>query len=174
INITSSTSTLDNVSAGELLAPTYAQLLTSRQVLQPVVAQHPGLTLNQLSALVTAKPQPNTTLIELDVENSNPDMAMQLANEISQSFAYYSNAQLLGSVQISPAVRPSDPIKPKPLLYTEIGTLVGLGLALSLIVIFEWIDDRMARSEEVQELLGIETLTAIPKLSREQLTKNAV
>jgi capsular exopolysaccharide synthesis family protein len=165
VSITTSSSSLDNISASQLIAPTYAQLLTSRQVLQPVVARHPGLTLNQLSASVTAKPQPNTTLIELDVESGNPDTATQLANEISQSFANYSNAQLLGSVQISPAARPSDPIKPKPLLYTEIGILVGLGLALALIVLFENIDDRLERPEEVGELLDLETLAMLPRFS---------
>lgn len=171
INMTSSTSSYDNVSASELIAPTYAQLLTSRQVLQPVLARHPGLTFNQLSSMVTAKPQSNTTLIELDVENSNPNMAMQLANEISQSFAFYANAQLLGSVQVSPTVRPDRPIRPQSLLYTEIGALVGLGLALALVVLFEWIDDHLGRPEEVGELLDLETLATLPLLSSKHLCK---
>src|SRR3989442_1675863 len=52
--------------------PTYAQLLTSPPVLDPVVERHAGLTLDQLRAMITVKPQPNTALIELDVENTNP------------------------------------------------------------------------------------------------------
>jgi len=177
INLESSTSAYDNVNASQLSATSYAPLLTNAEVLRPVLVQHPGLTLQQLSAMVTVKTLPNTSLIELDVDNGNPALAAQLANEISQSFAFYAQkylfasyakSQLLGTVVIVPAQTPIDPIRPKPLTNAGIGALVGLGLALSLIIIFEWMDDRLARPEEVQELLGTETLTILPKLSRRQ------
>ncbi len=110
VNLYSSPSPLENVSASQLAAPTYAQLLTSPPVLEPVLARHPGLTLKQLGAMVTAKSQPNSSLIDLDVENSNPQLAARLANEISQSFASYTNTQpsytntqLRGIILIVPA-----------------------------------------------------------------------
>jgi len=165
IDIQSSTSTFDNVSASEQIAPTYAQLITSARVLKPVVAHHPGLTLVQLQGMVTAKFQGNTALIEIAVDNSDPDLAVQLADEVGQSFAHYANTQLPGSVFTLPAERPISPLRPKPSLYAGIGALVGLGLALSLIIIFEWIDDRLKRPEEAEDLLGVETLTVIPRLS---------
>jgi len=181
INLESSTSAYDNVSGSQLAATTYASLLTNPEVLKPVLAQHPQLTLKQLSDMVTAKVQPNTSLIELDVNNSDPGLAAQLANEIAQRFAFYAKihlfpvstkTQLVDSVVIVPAQTPVDPIRPKPLTYAGIGALVGLGLALSLIVIFEWMDDRLAGPEEVQKLLGMEILTVIPFLSRKQRIKN--
>ena len=153
--------------------PTYAQLLMSPGVLGPVASLHRGLTIQQLSAMITVKPQLNTQLIELDVENRNPQFAMQLANEVSQSFAQFSNSQLPATIQILPAQEPKVPIRPKVLQNTAIGALVGLGLALALIVIFEWIDDHPASPEEVQELLGMGVLAVIPQLSRKQLTKKA-
>jgi polysaccharide biosynthesis transport protein len=161
-----------NLQAGVQAIPTYAQLITSPVVLNPVVARHPGLTYQQLSAMITVKPQSNTLLIELDVENSDPRLAAQLANEVSQSFEQFSNTQLPGTIQILPAQVPLEPIRPKALVDTGIGALVGLGLALVLIIIFEWLDDRLASSEEVQELLGIEALTVIPHLPRRQRTKS--
>ncbi len=169
VNIGTSTSPNDNFTGSQLAAPTYAQMLTSPQVLRPVLAHHPGLTLKQLSDMVAAKPQPNTSLIELDVDNTDPNFAAQLANEISQSFVSYAAAMhLSGTIQILPAEKPTDPIRPKPLSYTGIGALVGLGLAIALIIIFEWIDDRLARPEEVQELLGMEIFAILPRLSRHQ------
>ena len=152
---------------------TYAQLLTNPSVLSPVVAQHRGLTIQQLSAMITAKPQLNTQLIELDVENKDPRLAMQLANEVSQSFAQFSNSHLPATIQILPAQEPKVPISPKVLQNTAFGALVGLGLALALIVIFEMSDDRPASPEEVQELLGMGVLAVIPHISRKQLTKQA-
>lgn len=177
VNLESSTSAYDNFSASQLAATTYAPLLTNPEVLKLVLAQHPELTLTQLNNMVTVKVQPNSSLIELDVDNSDSELAAQLANEIAQSFAFYAETRLfalytktqpLATVEIVPAQTPVDPIRPKPLTYAGIGALVGLGLALSLIFIFEWMDDRLARSEAVQELLGMETLTVLPKLSRRQ------
>ncbi len=174
INLPSTSSlSYDNVSASELVAPTYVQLISSPQVLRPVLTQHPTLSLSQLSSMVIAKPQPNTALIEIDVDNGNPDLAMQLANEVGQSFESYANTQLPGGVLTLPADKPLSPIKPRPLQYAGIGALVGLGLSLLLIIIFEWMNDLLTRPGEVQELLGMETLAVIPRLPRKLRNKSA-
>ena len=173
LNLGTTASAYDNVNASLQAVPTYAQLVMSPEVLTPVVARHPGLTLEQLGAMITVNTQPNTQLIVIDVENSDPQLAMQLANEVSQSFAAFANAQLPSSVLILPAQKPIEPIRPKVLHDTGIGALVGLVLALALIVIFEWIDDRLANPEEVRELLGAEILALIPRLSRKQRTQKA-
>ena len=173
---TPSQSAYESLSASVQAVPEYAQLLTKDAVLKPVVGKHRGLTLQQLRAMITVKPQTNTQLIELDVENSNPQLATQLANEVSlsfQNFAQSSNAQTQVNIQILSAQQPTEPASPKVLQNTVIAALVGLGLALALIVIFEWIDDRLARPEEVQELLGTEIMAVIPRLSRKQRTKKA-
>jgi capsular exopolysaccharide synthesis family protein len=62
-------------------------------------------------------------------------------------------------------------VSPKPLPNGALGALVGLGLAIALIVFFEWIDDRPSSPEEIQELLGVEILISLPRLSRKQHTK---
>jgi len=169
----SNSSAYDCLTASTGAVPTYAQLLTNPVILGPVVAQHPGLTLEQLTSMISVKPQSDTQLIELDVNADNPRLAMQLANDISSSLTQVVNSQLPGTVQVLPAEQPTDPIRPRPLQYTGIGALVGLGLALSLILLFEWSDDRLANPEEVQQLLGMETLAFIPKLSRFQRKKQA-
>lgn len=166
---TPQTTPYDCTTAGIEALPTYAQLIESPTVLNSVVVQHKGLTVSQLAAMVTVKPQSNTLLIEVDVANKDPQLAMDLANEVSQSFVQYSNSQLPGKVQVIPAQLPINPTGIKPSLAGAIGALVGLGLALALIVIFEWIDDRPGSLEEVQELLGMEVLTVIPQLPRRQI-----
>ncbi len=168
INFGSASSAYDNTTASLEAVQTYAQLLTSPDVLNPVLTQHRGLTLKDLEAATVVKPETNTQLIEVDVDSRDQSLAMQLANEICQSFQQYANAQLPISVQVLPAELPTDPIKPQPLLYTGIGALVGLGLALTMIVIFEWLDDRLSGPEEVQELLGMEALAIISQVSRKQ------
>ncbi len=173
LNVGTSTSAYDNLTASELAVPTYAQLLTTSPVLDPVAEQHPGLTSGQLRAMITVRPQANTPIIVLDVDNTDPHLATELATEVSQSFATFANSRLSGTVQVLPTQEPTSPIRPKVQSNTLTGALVGLGLALALIVIFEWLDDRLKSAEEAQELLGMEILTVIPWLSHKQRTRRA-
>ncbi len=173
VSFDTSNSGYDNTSAALEAVPTYAQLITSPKVLNPVIAQHPGLTLKTLLPLIVVKPQSNTQIIELDVSNRDPQLAAQLANEIGQSFSQFSNTQLAATVQVLPAQTPTDPTQPKPSTDALIGALVGLGLSLTLVVAFEWLDDRMDNPDEVEELLHQELLTVIPYLSQRERIKNA-
>lgn len=167
----SNTSPYDSTSASLAALPTYASLITNPIVLDPVVAQYKNLTLDQLNNMLSVQPQSNTQIIELDVKNSDPQLAMQLANDVSRRFKDYVNSQFPANVQILPAQLPTAPVSPRPLPNAVLGALVGLGLAIALIVIFEWIDDRPSRPEEIQELLGMDILINLPRLSRKQYTK---
>jgi capsular exopolysaccharide synthesis family protein len=53
------------------------------------------------------------------------------------------------------------------------GALAGLGLSIALVVLFEWIDDRLTGPDDVRTLLSLDPLTVIPELSAQQRTKNA-
>jgi polysaccharide biosynthesis transport protein len=167
----STTSPYDNINASLAALPTYAQLITTPVVLTPVLQEHPGLTLQQLTSMISVKPQTNTQLIEIDVESSNPREAMQLANDVSQSFADHTSGQYVNGIQVIAAVLPTQPVRPRPLRDAGIGALVGLGLALALIFLFEWIDDRPGSPEEVQEIIGLDTLAVIPRLARKERKK---
>jgi polysaccharide biosynthesis transport protein len=164
----SGTSAYDNVNASLAALPTYTQLITNPAVLTPVIEKHQGMTLPQLTSMISVKPQISTQLIELDVESSNPQEAMQLANDVSENFAQYVNGQLPNGIRVIPALLPTQAVRPRPLRDAGIGALVGFGLALAVIFLFEWIDERLASPEEVQEIVGLETLAVIPQLSRKE------
>jgi len=164
----------DNAIATLTVIPTYVNLVTSPKVLDPVANAH-GLTDKQLAGMVTVKQQSATEIIELDVKNSDPHLAQQLANEIAQSFVQFTSSQLSTGAQFNviQAQEPTTPAQPQPGQDAIIAGLAGLGLSIALIIFFEWIDDRLANPEEVQSLLGTDVLTVIPALSQKQRSKNA-
>ncbi|TMC23769.1 MAG: polysaccharide biosynthesis tyrosine autokinase [Chloroflexi bacterium] len=167
--ISTSQSPYENASAALELLPTYARLVANPQVLQPVATKY-KLTVKQLTEMITVKPQSNTQIIEIYVESSNPVVATSIANDVAQNFAQYSRNGLNGmaQIQILPALEPTTPLRPRPLQDASIGSLVGLGLALALIVAFEWIDDRLTNPEEIRKLTGQDALAVLPELSRKQ------
>lgn len=172
VSFTSSPSGYDNTTASIEALPTYGLLVNSPQVLTPIASAH-HMTLKELLPMVSVKPQSNTQIIDLYVNNKNPVLAAQLANEIGQGFAKFANTQLSATVQVQPAIVPTSPLQPKPSQDALLGAAIGLGLSLGLIVAFEWIDDRMENPDEVPELLNLELLTVIPSLSQKERMKNA-
>jgi capsular exopolysaccharide synthesis family protein len=163
INVDTTSSNTSNAPSSIVAVPTYAQLLTNPLVLNPVVAKHRGMTLKQLNEMITIKPQTNTQLIEFGVKSSDPRLATQIANEVGQSYLLYTRSQLPGTLQMLPAQVPTEPISPKTSQDTLVGALIGLGLAVTLILIFEWVGDRLSSPENAQELLEQEILAVIPR-----------
>lgn len=159
-------STHPSISDSLQAVPTFAQLITIPTVLDPVVAQHPGLSVPDLLSMVSVKPQTNTQIIELDIQAADPHLAADLANQLSQSFARYANGNTPGTVQIIPASAPSFPMQPRPLQVAGIGALVGLILATLLSTLFEWISNRPTSVEQIQKLVGVEILALLPRYSR--------
>ena len=160
LTVSTSQSAYDNATAALELQSTYSQLITKPQVLEPVASKY-HFTLEQLADMIAVKPQSNSQIIEVDVTHSNPQLAMQIANDIAQSLTQFSITRLNGIVQINvlPAIEPTIPIHPRPLTDSLLGALFGLALAHALIIIFEWLDDRINNPEDVQRLLGVEALT---------------
>lgn len=174
LTVGASQSAYDNATASLELQSTYSQLITKPQVLAPLTSKY-HLTLEQLTGMITVKPQSNSQFIEVDVTDSDAQRAALIANDIAQSLAQFSISRLNGVVQVNilPALQPTAPIRPRPAIDALLGALVGLGLALSLIVVFEWMDDRIYNPEEVQQKLGMEVLSIIPALSHAQKMQKA-
>lgn len=168
VNLDSSPSSSDNITASELAVPTYAQLIATAAVLGPVAARHPGMTVQQLNAMLVVNPQSNTQLIVLDVQHNNPHLAMQLANEISQSFVQFAQGRLAGAITFVAATLPTRPIGPTALQKASLGAVAGLGFALALIVVFVYLEDLPTSAAEVQALLDVEPLATISQVPRKQ------
>jgi len=160
-------SSYENTSASLEAVPTYAQLVVSPSVLEPVVTHHTNVTLAELSAILSADTVANTTLIKVSVESNDPVLATQLANEICQSFEQFATGQLPVSIHILPADQPRSPVRPKPLSDTLIGALAGIGFSVAFILVFEWVD-HLVDLDQLQDVLDMEVLGAIAQLPRGQ------
>ena len=146
--------------------PTFAQLITTPSVLVPVAKQHPGLSAQDLQSMLTIKPQANTQIIELDVQAGSPTLAAELVDQVSQSFAAYANTGAPGTVRFLPAQIPTQPLQPRPLEDTSLGTLVGALLMVLFAWCVEWLRNRANSVEQIQELLDMDVMALLPRIPR--------
>src|SRR5690348_13851593 len=74
---------INDLLASNQLVQTEAMLATSDPVLRDVAAQYPGMSVAQLSKMVTASSRLNTQVFEINVQDTNPKHAAQIANDIA-------------------------------------------------------------------------------------------
>lgn len=93
-----------DILTSERLARTYAKLLTTRPVLEQTLLElglNNPLTADDVKDAVSVQPVRDTTLIELSVEDTEPERAIALANKIPEVFARYNEQVQLGRFQDS-------------------------------------------------------------------------
>ena len=75
------------VTTGSRLAETYAELMLKRSVLETVIANLDLVqTPDQLARSITINGVSGTNLLELNVRNTNPQLAADIANEVARVF----------------------------------------------------------------------------------------
>src|SRR5437868_944520 len=142
--------------------------MTKRPVLQKVITD---LNLQtdpvNLSHQIVVTPEPNTTILDVAVRDTNPAQAMNIANTLVNDFIVQvketqlseATAQTANSkdnlVIVSPAVQPTDPVFPKPLLNIGLGLFMGLIVGVGLAFVLDYLDQSVRNDEILRERVGL-------------------
>lgn len=164
--------TFDAVQAAQVSARTYGNLFTSPNIAALASRRLGGTpTRDDLAAKVTAEPVPETQLLQISLQDSDPQRAKRLADVYTRTFLDYVRARLAKATRVSvsladPPSVPDTPIKPKPTLYVLIAILIGLGVGAALAILRDRIDLRLRTSEQVEAEAGIPVLARLPRRGR--------
>lgn len=161
------TQMLDNnvLQANLQLAKTYATIAQSRTVEQNVInSLGLSMTVQELNALISINPVKTTEILEIQVTNTNPELAASIANTMSYEFSKAVIAiKKVDSVStVDTAVTPVNPVKPNKKLNVLIAFVVGLMASVGLVFLLEYMDNTVKTSDDVEKLLGIPVLGVIP------------
>lgn len=151
--------------ANQQLAKTYGTIAQSRTVEQNVIKDlNLPLTVEGLDKLITVNPVKNTEILEIQISNTNPELAANIANTMAQEFTkVVIDVKKVDSVSIvDPAVIPDKPVKPNKTLNVLIAFVVGLMASVGLAFVLEYMDNTVKTSSDVEKLLGIPVLGVIP------------
>jgi capsular exopolysaccharide synthesis family protein len=153
---------------------TYASLVTEPTLLYKAGSQL-GLNMRpeDLAKEVHATPVPNTTKLDVAVQDTNPALATSLANQLVTDLIAQVNdfqrkaAQNPNSpasdylVVVSPAVLPDRPLSPNIPLNIALAFAAGLLAALGLAFVLDSFDQSIKSDAELTERLGLFVLSHI-------------
>lgn len=155
------------------LVSTYSKLITSRTLVQKVIA---NLNLNISegaiigSTIVSRVEQ--TQLIQIRVRNTNPELACKIANEIAKVFSeQIKDIYNINNVYIVDKAIPSGtPYNINHKKDLGISALIGFVLSSGLILLYYLLDNTVKSEEQLEENIGVKNLINIP-LEKKQKNK---
>lgn len=157
--------TYSDLQAGTQLVKDYSELIKSRFVLEAVIEQL-GLPLSyeKLSRKVTVSTPADTRVISIAVTNSNPVMAMKIANAIRETAStHICNVMDIEAVNIVETANvPTHKASPSVGKNTMLGGMLGILMVAAIVILSHLMNDTIQTEEDVEKYLGISTLAMIP------------
>lgn len=161
--------TNQDLQAGSYLVNDYKEVITSNEVLSSVISQENlSLSTSELSNMISVNIPTDTRVISISVEDTDAKEASDIANTIREVAAekIKSVTKVDDVTTLEAAEVASKPSSPNIKRNAALGALVGGFLAIVGILVFEVLDDRVRRPEDVEEVLGMTLLGVVPDIDK--------
>lgn len=157
--------TYNDLQTGTQLTQDYMELVTSRPVLEQVIAVlNLDMEPEDLQDMISVETPEGTRILNISVESEDPKEAKEIADAVRDSVSIQiteiMDADAVNTVEEGNL--PSNPSSPSLPRNIAIGALLGLVLAMGVIVLIFVLDDTIKTPDDVEHYLGLNTLTSIP------------
>lgn len=162
-----STVTNDQINSAKNLVPTYALIICSHAVLDPVIENlNLSISFERLKGKISVSAIEDTQVMEISVNDANPRLAEKIASEILVVAPdVLVDTVGAGSVKIvESAYSTHTPIAPNKKSYTLMGALGGVVLVAAIIILRALLDRTYKTELDVQSDLGLSVLGVIPSI----------
>ena len=157
--------TTQDVQLGSLLVKDYKEIILSNKVMEDSAEKSgTGITAKELAKKVSVEAPKDTRIISITVQDKDPQVASDLANTVKEVSAdQIKEVTKIDDVttleEAKAATSASSPNIPKNGI---LATALGFILAVAGVVLFELLDDRVKRAEDIEETMGLVLLGVVP------------
>ena len=162
---------LSDLQIGASLTADYEILLLSRPMMESVI-QNLALedtTAQTLRRQITISNPADTRILQITVEDKDPELAAQIANEMAELGITWLPAVMDSSAPniAEDAVIPNKPSSPSLFKNTLIGALAALLLYSAIVLIRYLMNDTIRSSDELERYFGLVPLAVVPECGQE-------
>lgn len=174
------TVTYSDVQLGTQLTKDYAELITSRLVLEKVIEDlsladtTEDMDYEAMLEKVEVTTPTDTRILSITVTDTDPVMAMNIANSVREAAAVHiKNVMDIEAVNVvETANLPMEKASPSITKWTLIGGCIGAFLVMAVVLLIFFMDDTIKTSDDVEKYLGLSTLALIPLDTQQSAAKN--
>ncbi|NDI34890.1 YveK family protein [Chengkuizengella sediminis] len=170
---------INDIRTNTELISTYSVIIKSPAILDIVIEE---LELDRSSGTlknqINVKPENNSQVVSIVVEDENPVLAADIANTIANVFKIrivelmnVDNVSILAEAKVSE--NPS-PIKPNPTLNVAIAIIIGLMAGVGLAFLLEYLDNTVKTEQDIEKLLELPVLGSISQIREQEEKTSAV
>lgn len=149
----------------------YAQLATSRELMQRVISRlNLNLTPDRLASKIRSAVAENTVIIVITVTDPSPAAAQEIAKAESELFTVYlteletpldESASPVKASVVDPASYDARQVSPQPAANLVIAGVLGLLVGLGVALLRELLDNTISSAEDVETIAGAPVLASI-------------
>ena len=157
--------TTQDVQLGSLLVKDYKEIILSNKVMEDAAEKSgTGLTAKELARKVSVEAPKDTRIISITVQDKDPQVASDLANTVKEISADQIKevTKIDDVTTLEEAKAATSPSSPNIHKNGILATALGFILAVAGVVLFELLDDRVKRAEDIEETMGLVLLGVVP------------
>ena len=157
--------TTQDVQLGSLLVKDYKEIILSNKVMEDSAEKSgTGITAKELAKKVSVDAPKDTRIISITVQDKDPQVASDLANTVKEVSADQIKevTKIDDVTTLEEAKAATSPSSPNILKNGIFATALGFILAVAGVVLFELLDDRVKRAEDIEETMGLVLLGVVP------------
>lgn len=168
-----STYSVGEVQTNLQLINTYNVIIKSPAILDKVAEQLDlDKTGQQLNAQISVASEQNSQVVNLVVQDADPQRAADIANTTAEVFKKeiknimnVDNVSILAEASVG---EHQSPVKPQPLLNIAIALVVGLMAGVGIAFLLEYLDNTVKTESDIEQLLNLPVLGAIPVMKENE------
>ena len=155
----------NDVQMYQKLLKTYAEIIQTNDLIERAINSN-NLNLKSENILnsLTVAPRADTQILEINYTSKDRALARDVVNSVTNEFIR-SSKELIpnGNVKIIESVKvPENPVSPNKKMNIGIAFLLGLMISIGLSFLLEFVDNTFKTREQMEEILGLPVLGAIP------------
>ncbi len=154
------------------LINTYNIIIKSPAILDLVIEElELESEIDTLMKQISVSHEENSKVVNIKVEDEDPEVAVQIANSIAQVFSsQIPTIMSVDNVNILSEAKLSDdpqPVKPNILLNIVIGLFIGILVGVGIAFLLEFLDTTIKREQDVEEYLELPIIGVISTYPKE-------
>ncbi len=151
------------------LINTYNVIIKSPAILELVAEELKlNMTAGQLNSKITVATQDNSQVVNITVQDEDPQLAADIANTTANVFSKeiieimnVNNVSILAKATVADG---QSPVKPQPLLNVAIALVVGLMAGVGLAFLLEFLDNTVKTEQDIEKSLELPVLGVISEI----------
>lgn len=160
--------------ANGMLMQTYADIIKTPRLMNLVAGAYPqfGMTGNELRSIVSIGTSDNQ-IMTISVRNDSYERAMDVANAVAAvMIAEIPKIMKMDNVLLldkAPTLPNATPINLSLTMKIAITFVMSLLFSFGIVLLWEYLNDRIRTEEDVEEILGSKPLSVLPRVKKDEI-----